>query len=100
MDPPQGRSERKASWTFLTVTAGPLRAPCQQHRSRCMLAKVKRRASGYAEAGLTGPRGDGFPGLGCRGAGPGDGDRGGRMGAQPSLNASAVLGLGLILHDR
>lgn len=45
---PRGRRERKASWTFLTVTASPLRVPCQEHKSRCTLAKVKRRASGCA----------------------------------------------------
>lgn len=61
---PGGRRERKASWTFLIVTAIPLHAcRARNTKSRCMLAKVKRRTLGCAQAGLTGPRGDGFRGV-------------------------------------
>lgn len=60
---PGGRREREASWTSLVTAIALHMRGARNTKSRCLLAKVKRRTLGCAQMGRTGPRSEG-----CRGA--------------------------------
>lgn len=57
---PGGRREREASWTSLVTAIARHMRGARNTKSRCLLAKVKRRTLGCVQMGLTGPQGGGM----------------------------------------